>query len=129
MENLTLEYMEAFGSRLGVDPSVFATQIQSINWEAKDWENNTPKLLYSRNPAELFTLRYVELLRFDKEIAYEKYLRDASAGRQITATRHLGCPFDNVGMVRRCASFWRQETKENGWNGNLPLPLLEPLVT
>ena len=115
LENLNLGYIEVFGTHFNIDPCIFATQIRTTNWTAKNDENNTPKLLSCRDPMVSFTLRYNELRIFDDPIHGGPRLIDASAGRQIDTARGME-DFERIGLVRRCASFWSQK-KENGWDG------------
>lgn len=120
VENLTLEYIAVFGHQFNVDPTVFASQIRTANWEGELEGNNTPKLLLCREPNCLFTLRYGEVRLFNEPIAGLR-LTDNKAGRVITVTTtHIEMKnFHHVGVVRRCISFWCKENSNIGcWDGN-----------
>lgn len=118
VENLNLEYIAAFGYHFNVDPTVFATQIRTANWESNAEGNNTPKLLLCRDPNRSFTLRYAEPRYFDDHIVGLK-LTDDSAGRRITVTTPASGLKDSthVGLVRRCISFWCGEIHTNCYDG------------
>jgi len=114
VENLTLEYIAAFGYHFNVDPTVFARQVRTANWEDHPEQNNTPKLLLRSDPKHSFSLRYSELRLFKERVA-DLELLDCSAGRVITVTTsasHL-YKFHHVGIVRRSISFWCKERPNN----------------
>jgi len=134
LENLTLAHIALFGTFFDIDPCIFASQIRTANWEEKPTKNNTPKLLSSRNPARSFSLRYNELRLFQDPLSNR--LMDIHAGRRITSTR-LRRVFANVGLVKKCATFWCREML-NSWDGMLHrvtivyrvvLILIDPPVT
>lgn len=121
VENLTLEYVAAFGFHLSVDPTVFASQIRTAAWEGQPDENNTPKLLFCKDPDQSFTIRYGELRLFNDHIAGLR-LTDNKAGRRIATTNPVDdlFTFFHVGLVRRAISFWCQESYPGCWDGNCP---------
>jgi len=122
VENPKLEYMATFGRHFNVDPTIFASQNRTANWEGKPEENNTPKLLLCREPNQSFTLRYGEVRYFDEIVAGLR-LTDVSAGRVITVTtKHKELlNFHHVGVVRHCISFWCKENQASCWDGNVVL--------
>lgn len=121
LENLNIEYIAVLGDHFNVDPTIFATQFRKANWEGNPEENNTPKLLLRMDPNRSFTLRYSELRLFNKSIA-GKLLKDTITGRVLTTpntAKYLEM-FHKVGIVRRCVSFWCDESSNKGcWYGTL----------
>ena len=109
LENLTLPHITLFGTFFNIDPCIFASQIRTADWEGGKDQNNTPKLLSSRDPASSFTLRYNELRYFAN--FPHGLLTELQAGRRITVT-------SKVASVRRCATFWCRENEES-WDGML----------
>lgn len=123
VENLSLEYITVIGNHFELDPTIFASQIQSQVWVERPTENNTPRLIRDRHPTQSFTLRYRELRYFDEQIG-GLFLEDNMAGRKITTTtsREELSVFHHVGAVRRCVSFWcKQGSKLGVWDGNTPV--------
>ncbi|KAI9804474.1 MAG: hypothetical protein M1825_001373 [Sarcosagium campestre] len=120
LEGLPVQYVELFGSHFRIDPYVFARQSRTANWESGNYIGNTPKLPSLRPALGSFALRYSELRLFDHGIKnYE--LRCANQDRKISVTR-LKDRFDDVGVVRRMASFWSKKldgAAAGGWNALL----------
>ena len=119
VENLDIEYIAAFGYHFKMDPTVFASQVRTANWVFRPNDNITPKLLQCRDPKRSFVLRYGEL-RFFKEYIAGLPLTDYTAGRRIfTVTKSMPelSNFGHVGIVRRCISFWCQESYPGCWDG------------
>ena len=122
VENLSLEYITVLGNHFELDPTIFASQIQSQVWSEHPRNNNTAPLIQDRHPMESFTLRYTELRYFLEPIAGIS-LVDNKAGRKITSTiaRDELKVFHHVGAIRRCISFWcRKRPGTHFWDGNTP---------
>jgi hypothetical protein len=115
LEGLPSNYIEILGSRLRIDPDVFAQQIDcgylTIRKDARD----IPMLPSHPTSKGSLCLRYHELRDFGENIdSFE--LRCTNQPRRISTTRWEG-KFDGVGIVRRKASFWSRMNRAEGWNG------------
>lgn len=118
LENLSLEYIVAFGSHFLIDPSLFVNQRRTVNWEGQPGEGNVPKLLSCTNREKSFSLRYSELLDFEN-VSSVNEMEDIAAGRRVGFT-NLDGKVNSVGIARRKISFWSRDTKNNGWDGKQP---------
>ena len=131
LEDLHPEFIEVLGDNLGVDPHVFAEQTNA--WYFTDVRSIAHRQLASLNrPEESFTLRYHELRKPDPECRND--LTVLSHQMSFAINRRLYEPWivvespsmptdDSVALVRRCASFWTSQKKNDsskaGWNGEL----------
>jgi hypothetical protein len=115
LEGLPSNYIEILGSRLRIDPDVFARQIDcgylTILKDARD----IPMLPSHPTSKDSFSLRYNELRDFGKNIdSFE--VRCTNQPRRKSTTKWEG-KFDGVSIVRRKASFWSRMNGAKGWNG------------
>jgi hypothetical protein len=122
LEGLPSNYIEILGSRLRIDPDVFARQIGcgylTILKDARD----IPMLPSHPTSKDSFSLRYNELRDFGESIdSFE--LRCTNQPRRISTTRWEG-KFDGVGIVRRKASFWSRMIGAEEWNGASIYPFI-----
>jgi hypothetical protein len=129
LEDLEPEFIELLGDRIGVDPLVFAEQTNA--WYFTDVQSVGHRQLPSLNrPEKSFTLRYHELRKLDFDCRHD--LSDLRSQMTFAINRRYYEPWlvvespsmpteDSVGVVRRCASFWTSQRKEDapgsGWNG------------
>jgi hypothetical protein len=112
VENVDLSHIVSFQRHFQMDPTVFASQMRTTTWVANPHDNNTQKLLLSRDPLQTFTLRYGELREFAESIAGLQ-LTESRAGRKIFGVKRSPgalTAFSKVGLVRRCISFWCRES-------------------
>jgi hypothetical protein len=115
LEGLPSNHIEILGSRLRIDPDVFARQIDcgylSILKDARD----IPMLPSHPTSKHSFSIRYYELRDFGENIdSFE--LMCANQPRRISTTKWEG-KFDGIGIVRRKATFWSRMNGAKGWNG------------
>jgi len=122
LENLNSDLIELFGSHFKLDPSFFAIQARSANWEsAPRGAGNTPQLLCSARASAWFSFRYYELRVLQNLDPDARELMELSAERKISLTRpRRGKGNDGVGLVRQIASYWYQENINGGWDGMCP---------
>ncbi|KAK5211888.1 hypothetical protein LTR41_002129 [Exophiala xenobiotica] len=135
LKDLEPEFIELLGDRIGVDPLVFAEQTNA--WYFTDVQSVGHRQLPSLNrPEKSFTLRYHELRKLDFDCRHD--LSDLRSQMTFAINRRYYEPWlvvespsmpteDSVGVVRRCASFWTSQRKEDapgsGWNAVL---LIDP---
>jgi hypothetical protein len=127
LEGLPPNYVEILGSRLRIDPDVFARQIDcgylSILKDARD----IPLLPSHPTSKHSFSLRYHELRDFGENIdSFE--LICANQPRRISTTKWKG-KFDGIGIVRRKVTFWSRMNGAEGWDGaSISIHMLPNLV-
>src|SRR6266498_389019 len=115
LEGLPPNYIEILGSRLRVDPIVFARQVKCGIMDICKDVRDIP--LLSSHPASKGSLhlRYHELRDFEDGIdSFE--LSCENQNRRISVTKWNG-KFDGVGIIRRNANFWSRMNGEKGWDG------------
>lgn len=116
LEDLTLDYIEAFGSQFWIDPYLFAAQSWAYHWAGNQYASMPRRLPSEQDPKRLFTLRYFEVRRFRHAqiINYEKVKTDSNMHRFIEQDMLDPHP-DGAFFCRKNVSFW-SERKGNGWN-------------
>ena len=115
MEGANLEYVDAFGTALQMDPTLVASHNRTAFWETYHESGNNPGLPTLRDPQLSFQMRYRELLYLKAKL--ESFsLRCAENERHIGVSRQNG-EFDNVGIIHRKASFWARRIGADGWDG------------
>ena len=129
LEDLSPEYVEAFGSHFWMDPCFFAAQEAIVHWTGTKHDNGFPQKLPSvRRPDPFYTLRYYETIKLAQRPPRKASIRVWSNLYQRIERAKLDFPEneeDKIYMVRRNASFWSRPTREGGWDG---LMLVEPPV-
>lgn len=128
LEDLEPAWVDVLGVHLGVDPLVFAEQMNT--WNFTDSKSIPACVLPSMvDPSTSFTLKYYEIraltetpvdwMRNQVTFAvnrrrYESW-RDIDTNNFTNKWRHA--------FVRRCASFWTNEHhREKGWDGEWDSP-------
>lgn len=130
LEDLSEQYIELFGSYLGVDAQIFAAQIQDGHWGEDDRIGHPPQLLSANNHEKSFTLRYYETRVLDNpplDPVPSMVRIAANVSRNVTfqheVTRgdknHIWCD-GPVATILRNASFWCRMEEDGGWNGMKP---------
>lgn len=130
VENLNLEYISVVGYHLNLDPTVFAKQVGAPNRNPKGRPNVTSKLFHRRDPQRSFTLPYGELRHFAEHIGGRRLTDDRAGRRMATSERFHGQDeFCNLGLIKRCISFWCKENPHTYcWDGTNYSPLLRILI-
>jgi len=133
LEDISNEYVEIFGSQLGLDPSFFARHLRVTRWESSSGASNAPPLpstIDGVDGVRSFLLRYPELVVFpptfptypENDIKDKRHwFCDCHLYREITMTRLPGPNFppDRVGVIRRKLSFWSLKYDDKVWVGEL----------
>jgi hypothetical protein len=115
LEGLPSNHIEILGSRLRIDPDVFARQIDCGELAILKDARDIPMLPSHPTSKHSFSLRYNELRDFGENIdSFE--LRCTNQRRRISTTKWEG-KFDGMGIVRRKATFWSRMNGAKGWNG------------
>ncbi|CAK3815481.1 hypothetical protein FKW77_001366 [Lecanosticta acicola] len=126
LEDTEPKFVDRLGERLGVDPLVFSSQMNT--WNFTDSKSVPHRALPSlQTPAKSFTLRYYELRTLDDEdnISITKNQMTHAVNRRIIErwrdvdTKSI--PVDKRhAFVRRCASFWCSTddlgNQSSGWD-------------
>jgi hypothetical protein len=129
LEDLEPEFVETLGENLGIDPHVFAEQMNT--WNCTDVESVGHRALPSlMQPKKAFTLRYYEFRklgpkRTDESSIFCNQMTFAVNRRYYEPWLTIDCPSmpneGPVAFVRRCASFWTSQSKTGPpgevWNG------------
>lgn len=130
LEDLELEYVEVLGHFLGVDPLVFAEQMNT--WNYCDVHSIAHRPLPSlTRPQKSFTTRYYELRTLPD---HAKGLDVLGCYMTFAVNRRLYQPWRDidgpsiksdrrVGFIRRCYSFWTSANskEDTSWNCKVPL--------
>jgi hypothetical protein len=115
LEGLPSNYIEILGSRLRIDPDVFARQIDCGYLAVLKDARDIPLLPSHPTSKHSLSLRYYELRDFGENIdSFE--LICANQLRRISTTKWKG-KFDGIGIVRRKATFWSRMNGAKGWDG------------
>lgn len=127
LEDLSVPYIELFGSYLGVDAQVFASQIQDGHWADDDISGNAPQLLSGRDHETSFTVRYYETRVLDpppRDPSPSMVRTRANVSRNIVYQREVTKGDRNhawydgpVATILRNASFWCRREANGSWNG------------
>ena len=129
LEDISLEYVEAFGSYFWMDPYLFASQQNFTHWTSTRHDHGFPsKLPSTRRPDPLYTLHYYETIKLAKRPLGAATMNTFSNLTRRIERAKIDYPEnnkDNIYMIRRNASFWSHKTGEGGWNG---LMLVEPPI-
>ena len=133
LEDIQIDYVEALGSSLGVDPLVFAEQMNT--WNFTDVKSVGHRALPSlMRPEKAFNLRYYELRALPPRQGlpvYSNKMTFAANRRYYEAWINIDGPsmptVQHAGFVRRCASFWTSQNMNDlsdttGWNGKHFIP-------
>jgi hypothetical protein len=138
LEDIGSNWIEVLGPHFSIDPSFFARHLRVTRWENSYTASNAPPLPSSNDDQYSFSLRYPELVIFQKKdyltlsrgVEMEKIEKIGRIGkifcntnlyREITFApfKHGDCknPYW-VGIVRRKLSFWsRIDEKTKKWDG------------
>ncbi|EXJ84695.1 hypothetical protein A1O3_05365 [Capronia epimyces CBS 606.96] len=131
LEDLEPGFVEILGEYVGVDPHVFAEQMNT--WNFTDVESVGHRALPSlTQPSKALTLRYYEFRCLDPQRKDEisvlgNQMSFAVNRRLYQPWCTIDCPSmpndDPLAFVRRCASFWTSQSKDpnpsEGWNAIL----------
>jgi hypothetical protein len=130
LEDLEVDYIDALGHGLGVDPSVFSEQMNTWNFtDSKSIPCRTlPSVL---SPEQSFTLRYYEMrtIADPRSVDVLKLqMTFAVNRRKYERWRDIDLPSSGTkdnrhAFIRRCASFWTSQEKATdvGWDGGFQL--------
>ncbi|EXJ94103.1 hypothetical protein A1O1_02496 [Capronia coronata CBS 617.96] len=128
LEDLEPGFVETLGEHVGVDPHVFAEQMNT--WNFTDVKSVGHRALPSMmQPGKAFTLRYYEFRGLDQSTKDDI----SSLGNQMSfaVNRRWYEPWmtidgpslpndDPLAFLRRCASFWTSQSRSSkasdGWN-------------
>lgn len=130
LEDMNPEYVDVLGGRLGVDPLIFAEQMNT--WNFSDSRSVPHRGLPSVScPEQSYTLRYYELRtlqdpksisRLSAQMTFAVNRRKYERWRDIDVPSFgTGIPDSRHGFVRRSASFWSSQSTDHveatqGWD-------------
>lgn len=133
LEDMDPDYVDALGLHLGVDPLVFAEQMNTWNFTDSSSVPNRALPSLSR-PGKSFTLRYYEIRtlenpesvgRLTVQMTFAINRRKYEKWRDIDVPSGGGMQDRRHGFIRRCVSFWTSQSEQSkeGWDGKSSLSM------
>ena len=122
LEDLSVPYIEAFGSHFRMDPCLFATQENSTHWTGIEHSYTVSRRLPSMLKSDLFyTLRYYEAVKLTEKSRAGTFRTVSNVERKIESgdpSNHdlNGASESRHFVVRKNASFWSRVGKDEGWD-------------
>jgi hypothetical protein len=116
LENLSADYIAAFGGFFFMDPSFFVDHEQVEVWSKSHYGTRmTENLASSADTESSFCLPYFEMLYCKGPI--EEFQNNCkTSGWHVGVTRING-KFEREVFVRRKCSFWSRTNEDGGWDG------------
>ncbi|KFX93732.1 hypothetical protein V490_04723 [Pseudogymnoascus sp. VKM F-3557] len=129
LEDISTNYVEAFGSHFSIEPSFWARHLRTTNWETSKNASKVTALPSLRNGGHVWSLVYLEATylegpSFGKFYCPTSLFADTNLYRQITMIKP-GRFYDGVATVCRRASFWSRTKSDGGWDA---LILVDPPI-
>lgn len=115
LEGPDAEHARIFQEHFKIEPTFFRKHQRSSHREIHHKSNRTPPLPSLIDPQKMWCLDYYVLRWFADEWD-SPWVRCAENGRRIELTSING-KLDNIGIVRRKASYWSEKHKDGGWDG------------
>ncbi|KAL6713409.1 hypothetical protein ACLMJK_008874 [Lecanora helva] len=122
LEDLSKQFVEAFGAHFWMDPFLFAAHENSTHWTATKFDYALPRRLPSSDKLDpSFTLRYYEVVKLLGSEMEKESLKTVSNVHRKIELGDLSHSFDHHSqpktyVVRRNASFWSRDREDGGWD-------------
>lgn len=122
LEDLSRDFIEAFGAHFWMDPFLFAAHENSTHWTGSSHHYTLARRLSPSEDCDpLFTLRYYEVVRAQKSgVRLENLKTVSNVDRKIEPGDYFEKKKDSrpsVYVIRRNASFWSRARDDEGWDG------------
>ncbi|RDW65615.1 hypothetical protein BP5796_10307 [Coleophoma crateriformis] len=124
VEDISANYVEAFGSQFAMDPTFWAAHLRTTNWESNQAPGNVSCLPSIKRQGESYSLLYSDQLflqgpMFSTELPL---FADCNVYRKINLFQE-GMFYDGIGSVTRRASYWTRAKPDGCWDA---LILVDP---
>lgn len=122
VEDLSVPWVNAFGSHFNLDPSLFVSYAYTPNRSKIDDRKMVRGLPSAQHESAAFTLKYYEARRFNHEApdpTRELVETKSNIPRELAIwTSHFKTMQPRAGLVRRNCSFWlKKDCEASSWNG------------
>jgi hypothetical protein len=126
LEDISANYVEAFGSRFSIEPSFWALHLRTTDRESSKTAGNVSALPSIRHLSASFSLIYPEHMIIDDpdaENTDEPRIRTATSLfadcnlYRRTVLHRPGEFYDGVAVISRRASFWSKLNSSGSWDG------------
>lgn len=124
VEDIGAEYVNVFGSHFLIDPSLFATHMQSKSWITSLSWSATPQLPSALKTKTSFSLRYHEVMLLSSTDTHHRLGEQnldpihGNVRRGIKVGRFQKTDGICPAVMLRAASFWSKMKSTGGWDGN-----------
>lgn len=121
LEDISTNYVEAFGSHFSIEPSFWARHLRTTNWETSTTAGKVTPLPSMKKDGDIWSLVYVEATylegtRLGKFHCRTGLFADTNLYRQVNMIQP-GRFYDGVATVCRRASFWSRTNSDGSWDG------------
>ncbi|RDW59922.1 hypothetical protein BP6252_13009 [Coleophoma cylindrospora] len=129
VEDISANYVEAFGSHFAIDPTFWAEHLRTTSWESNQAPGNVSWLPSIKNQGESYSLLYSDqlFLQGPKFSTKLPLFADCNIYRKINLFQE-GMFYDGIGSVPRRASYWtrvRSGGPDGYWDA---LILVDPAI-
>jgi hypothetical protein len=121
LEDISSNYVEAFGSQFSIEPSFWAEHLRTVEWETSKTAGIATTLPSVKSLNASLSLMYPEYTIIDDT---EKPRLQAATGLfadcnlyRTVAMNHPGDFYNGVAKVNRRASFWSRGNPDGSWDG------------
>jgi hypothetical protein len=123
LEDISTNYVEAFGSHFSIEPSFWARHLRTTRWETSTTAGKVSSLPSMRSGCHSWSLMYLEATYLEgpdlgKFHCPTALFADTNLYRQVVMVQP-GPFYDGIATVCRRASFWSRKNPAGGWDGKV----------